>query len=59
MDRPQLYDWLVVGLCFLALSLSFSARSVPGLTMSFLEADLDRSPLPAPTRTGFKSVLTC
>ncbi|WP_119459473.1 MFS transporter [Rhodospirillaceae bacterium SYSU D60014] len=43
MNRPQLYGWLVVGLCFLALSLAFSARSVLGLTMPFLEADLGSS----------------
>jgi MFS family permease len=43
MTRSQFYGWLVVGLCFLALSLSFSARSVLGLTMPFLEADLGSS----------------
>jgi MFS family permease len=34
------YGWLIVGLCFLTLSVSFSARSTLGLAMPYLEADL-------------------
>ena len=34
------YGWLVVGVCFLALSVSFSARSTLGLAMPYLETDL-------------------
>ncbi|HEX7006469.1 MAG TPA: MFS transporter [Alphaproteobacteria bacterium] len=40
MPRSQLYGWLVVAVCFVALSLSFSARSVLGLAMPYVEADL-------------------
>ena len=43
MGRPQLAAWLVVAVCFAALSVSFSARSVLGLAMPYLEAELDWS----------------
>jgi len=35
--------WFLVAICFLVLSVSFSARSVLGLTMPYLESDLDWS----------------
>ena len=40
MHRPQLAAWLVVAVCFAALSVSFSARSVLGLAMPYLEAEM-------------------
>ena len=35
---PNGQGWLIVGLCFLALSAWFSARSILGLTMGILSA---------------------
>lgn len=44
MDRiqpkPDLAAWIIVGFCFLALAVSFSARSSLSLVMTSMEADL-------------------
>ncbi|MFO0998399.1 MAG: MFS transporter [Alphaproteobacteria bacterium] len=38
--RPNLTSWLIVMVCFLGLSISFSARSILGLTMPLWEREL-------------------
>lgn len=40
LSRGDVGGWLVVAMCFLVLSVSFSARSVLGLAMPYLESDL-------------------
>ncbi len=40
LSRGELSGWLVVAMCFLVLSVSFSARSALGLAMPYLESDL-------------------
>jgi MFS family permease len=38
--RPNVTGWLIVMVCFLGLSISFSARSILGLTMPLWESEL-------------------
>ncbi len=45
-SRPTMFDWLVVGLGFIALSIGFSARANIGLAMAPMEQELGW------TRTG-------
>ncbi len=40
MSRPTLASWLVVAACFVALSVSFSARSALGLVMPHIQDEL-------------------
>lgn len=40
MARPSLASWLIVVLCFIAMSVSFSTRSALSPVMPYLEADL-------------------